>query len=117
MDRIHIRDLRADCIVGTEPRERVVRQVVVINITLDCDLSAAAASDRLEDTVNYVTLKNDIVAFIRDSACQLIEALAERVAALCLRDPRVQAAEVTVDKPGALTGARSVAVAVRRSRR
>lgn len=115
-DRILIRDLLIHCIVGTEDRERITRQPVVLNIELDCDLAPAAASDRIEDTVNYVTIKNRIVAMVEASGFQLIERLAERVAALCLEDARIGAAEVTVEKPGALTGARSVAVRIRRTR-
>jgi FolB domain-containing protein len=114
-DRIRICDLRADCIIGTEDRERVTRQRVLLNITLDCSLSQAAASDDLADTVNYVTLKNRILALLDASQFRLIERLADEVAALCLEDPRVRSATVRVDKPGALTGARSVAVEVTRT--
>jgi FolB domain-containing protein len=116
-DRILIRDLLVHCIVGTEDRERITRQPVLLNIELTCDLGPAAASDRLGDTVNYVTLKNRVVALVEAGGFQLIERLADRVAAACLEDPRVVSADVTVDKPGALTGARSVAVRITRARR
>ena len=114
-DRIHVRDLRANCIVGTNPRERVTRQGIVINLALECALRRAAASDRLADTVDYVGLRDRVLAHVEHSEHFLIETLAEQVARICLGDRRVRAVTVSVDKPGALTGARSVAVEIRRA--
>jgi FolB domain-containing protein len=115
-DWIHIRDLTVPCIIGTKPDEREHRQNVVINLTLDCDLSVAGRSDRLEDTVNYMTLKKKVLAHVEASQFFLIERLAQTIADLCLEDPRVSAVRVSVDKPGALTRARSVAVEIERRR-
>ena len=115
-DRMHIRDLEVDCIIGTMPKERTNRQTVRVNLTLECDIAPAGRSDRLEDAVNYRTLKDRLVAFIAGSQFFLLERLAEQLAAMCLEDPRVRAVDVTVDKPGALTSARSVAVEIRRER-
>lgn len=115
-DRIHLRDLRVECIVGIRPKERVEKQTVVINVTMECDLAPAAASDRIDDTVDYKVLKDRLVADIGRSQHFLIEKMAQHVADLVLADRRVQAVTVTVDKPGALTGARSVAVEITRRR-
>ncbi|MBM4143641.1 MAG: dihydroneopterin aldolase [Lentisphaerae bacterium] len=115
-DRIHIRDLRLRCIVGTNGEERVKQQEVVINITLEADLRAACASDRIEDTADYRALKLRVVEMVEKSRFFLIERLAEAVAALCLREPRAARATVTVDKPGALRFARSVAVEITRDK-
>ena len=116
METIYIRDLRVACIIGVNPRERVEAQDVVINILMNCDLAAACKSDDIEDTVNYKTLKDDLVEYCAQSSCFLIERLADGIAMRCLDDPRVRRVRVCVDKPGALTGARSVAVEVERSR-
>lgn len=116
MDRILIRDLALTCIIGTNEDERTSRQTVVLNIGLECDLSKACASDDLADTVNYKALKNDIVAMVDASAFFLIERLAGEVARLCLLRPQVEVVTVAVDKPAALTRARSVAVEIRRER-
>jgi FolB domain-containing protein len=114
MDVIHVRDLQIECIIGTEPKERVLKQKVGFNLALECNLGRACASDRIEDTVNYKTLRDRIVDFVQDSRFELIETLAEKVAQLCLEDRRVAAVTVTLDKPGALTMSRSVAVEIRR---
>lgn len=116
MDTILIRDLTLRCIIGINPGERRLKQEVVLNIALECDLAAAGLSDRLADTVDYARLKNRIAAAIGRSRYFLIERMATRVAAICLGDARVAAVTVTVDKPGALTQARSVAVQIRRER-
>jgi len=116
LDRIFIRDLVVRCIVGINPHERNHRQDVTINITLHADLRQAAASDRIEDTINYKTIKDQVVEMVEQSQCLLIERLAQQIADLCLAEPRVRMVEVTVDKPGALRYARSVAVQIVRQR-
>jgi D-erythro-7,8-dihydroneopterin triphosphate epimerase len=116
MDKIYIRDLALRCIIGVYPEERREKQDVIINIVLECDLARAASTDRLEDTVNYKELKQKIRALVEESQFFLIERLADRIAALCLANPAVGTATVTVDKPGALRFARSVAVEITRSR-
>ena len=116
MDKIFIRDLTVNCIIGILPRERVTPQQVQLNLVLECDLSAAAASDDIADTVDYKQLKDAIVERVERSEELLIERLAQRVADLCLEHPRVQRVTVCLDKPGALTRARSVAVEITRER-
>jgi FolB domain-containing protein len=113
--RIHIRGLSARAIIGVRPRERIRRQRVSLDITMDV-LTRAGGTDRLADAVDYVRIKDAALRHIEGSQHQLLETMASAVADLCLRHPAVQAAEVTVDKPGALTGARSVAVTLRRER-
>ena len=116
MDRILIRDLGLRCIIGVYAEERKERQDIVLNLVLAGDFSAAARSDDLADAVNYKELKKQVMALVEASRFQLIETLAEHLAELCLRHPRVQQVTVTVDKPGALRFARSVACEITRTR-
>lgn len=116
LDRIHIRDLGVRCILGVYPHERREKQDVLINVALHADLSKACVGDRIEDTVDYKAVKERILEMVGGSECFLVERLAQRVAEVCLEDPLVARAEVTVDKPGALRYARSVAVQVVRER-
>ena len=116
MDCIYIRDLALRCIIGIYPRERRRRQKVVINIVMEADLEAAGKSDAIEDTMDYKAIKMEILKFVQNSRFQLIESLADGIAAICLEDSRVQSATVTIDKPGALRFARSVAAEVTRMR-
>lgn len=116
MDKIYIRDLALRCIIGLYPEERKNKQDVIINIVLETDLRAAGKSDSLSDTVDYKAIKLAILNFVENSNFQLIESLAEGIAAICLKDARVQSATVTIDKPGALRFCRSVAVEITRKR-
>lgn len=117
LDRIHIRDLLCRCIVGIFPDERRDKQEVTINITLWADLRKAARSDAIDDTVDYKTVKKNVLALVEASSFNLIERLAQAIADVCLdTDPAVRRVAVTVDKPGALRFARSVAVEIVRER-
>lgn len=116
IDQIHIRDLLVRGILGINDEERTNRQDILLNVTLSVDTRSAAGSDAIEDAVNYRTLTKQIIDHVESSACLLVERLAEEVARLCLHDPRVEAVEVTIDKPGALRFARSVGITIFRTR-
>ncbi len=114
MDKIYIRDLALRCIIGVHPEERREKQDVVIRLVLECDHSAAAKSDDLADAVDYEAIQKEVIQLVENSSFNLIESLAERIAQLCLQNPKVEKAIVTVDKPAALRFAKSVAVEVTR---
>lgn len=116
LDQIHIKDLLVRTIVGINPDERDNMQDVVLNIILHADLRDAGRCDEIDDTIDYAKLKKRILAHVDDARYFLIERLAQAVADLCLEDERIQAVDVTVDKPGALRFARSVAVSIHRTR-
>ena len=118
MDRIAITGLEVFGHHGVLPHEREHGQRFVVDVVVELDLGAAAASDALADTVDYGALAGDVAAIVGGEPCDLIEAVAGRVADRCLTDPRVVAAEVTVHKPGAPlpAPAHDVAVTLRRSR-
>ncbi len=112
LDRIHIRDLRVRCIVGTNPDERVNKQDVVVNITLYADLRKAGLSDDIADTVDYKAVKKQVLATVEGSSFLLIERLAEAIAGVCLAQAGVRRVRVLVEKPAALRFARTVGVEI-----
>lgn len=114
-DIIHIRDLEAECVIGTMPDERLRKQKVVFNIAICCDMAKSGRTDDIADTVDYKEIKDEILEFAAGSEFFLLERLATSVADICLRTKAVKNVTVVVDKPGALTGARSVAVEITRS--
>ncbi len=116
MDKILIRDLAARCVIGLSPEERREKQDVVVSIALSTDLREAGRSDRLEESVDYRAIKKRVLALVEGSQFRLLEALAEAIAGACLEDGRIARVQVTVDKPGALRFARSVAVEIVRTR-
>jgi FolB domain-containing protein len=116
LDTVRIERLVLDCVIGINPWERLTKQRITIDIEMNADLSAAGASDAIEDTINYRTVSKAVTAEIEASSYGLVEALASRVAKICLNDERVQSVEVTVRKPGAVRKATAVGVIIRRSR-
>ena len=116
MDRILIKDLMLRCILGLSDEERREKQDVLINLILWTDLRPAAASDSIDDAVDYSALKKRIITLVEGSQYHLAETLADRIARLCLEQNAVQQVQVTVEKPTALRFAHSVGVEIIRSR-
>ncbi len=117
MDRILISDLLVRCVIGVRDEERREKQDVVINVAISTDLGRAGTSDRIEDAIDYRSIKKRIMAMAEDSRYYLVEALAEAVARICLDHPAAAEATVRVEKPSALRFARSVGVEITRRRR
>lgn len=116
MDCIEIKDLLLRCIVGINEDERKQKQDVLINIVLWADLAPAAVADDIAQTVNYRTLTKQVIEMVEASQYFLLETLTDKIAELCLHDARVARVQVSVEKPGALRFARSVAVRMERTR-
>ncbi len=114
MDRILIKELLVRCVLGVDDEERRELQDVLITVTLHADLRNAGQSDRLEDAIDYRSIKKQILAAAEGSRYRLIEALAERIAALCLGHAGVRRVDVHVEKPGSLRFARSAGVEITR---
>jgi dihydroneopterin aldolase len=100
-DRIVLTGLRARGRHGVFDHERQNGQDFVVDVTLALDLRPASTTDDLRRTVHYGDLAEAVVADVQGEPLNLIEALAERVAQTCLRQPGVHAVEVTVHKPEA----------------
>jgi 7,8-dihydroneopterin aldolase/epimerase/oxygenase len=117
-DRITLTGLRARGRHGVYDFERANGQDFVVDVVLEMPLDKAAASDDVADTVHYGELADQLVAIVTGDPVDLIETLADRLAAACLADVRVDACEVTVHKPQApiAHAFTDVAVTLRRTR-
>ena len=100
-DRITLSGLRVRGFHGVLPEERRDGQDFIVDAVLSLDTRAAAASDDLSDTVDYGTLAASLAAVIAGEPFDLIEKLADRLAAVCLAHPLVFEVELTVHKPSA----------------
>lgn len=117
LDRILIKDLLVRGIIGVNPDERKNRQDIVINATLWADTRRAGASDDVNDTVNYRTATKAMLAHVEQNEPYLVEKLAADLVRVCFdSDERLQAIELTVEKPGAVRFARSVGLTIYRTR-
>ncbi|MEO8888336.1 MAG: dihydroneopterin aldolase [Jatrophihabitantaceae bacterium] len=117
-DQIALTGLRVRGNHGVFDFERRDGQEFVVDVLLELDTSAAAASDDLADTVDYGTLAQRMAAIVEGDAVNLLETLVARLADGCLEDARVAAATVTVHKPQApiALAFTDVAVTIRRER-
>jgi dihydroneopterin aldolase len=117
MDTVFINDLRIETIIGIYDWERKVRQTISIDLEMGADVRAAAATDAIEDTLNYKAVSKRLIAFVGDSEFQLVETLAERIADIVLGEFKVPWLRLTVHKPGAVRGSRDVGVIIERGQR
>lgn len=115
-DKILIRDLLVRGIIGLNDWEREKKQDILINLALEVDTRAAAASDDIEDSLNYRSLTKAIVAHVESSTRFLVEALASDIARIAVIDFAADRVQVRVEKPGALRFAQSVGVEIERDR-
>ena len=117
-DRITLTGLRVPGRHGVYDFEREQGQDFVVDVTLELDTTPAATTDDVSDTVDYGDLANALAKVVGGEPVSLLETLAARLAEVCLADPRVLAAEVTVHKPQAPIplAFTDVSVSIRRSR-
>lgn len=114
MDIIYLHDLRIDTVIGVYQWERCIKQTIVIDLDMGTDIRAAAATDRLEDTLNYKAVAKRVSEFVGNSEFFLVETLAERVAQIILSEFNVPWLKLRLNKPGAVRGARDVGVVIER---
>ena len=114
MDTIFLRDLRIRTIVGIWEWERRLPQVVSIDLDMGTDIRRAAGSDQIGDTLDYKAVTRRIRAFVADSRFNLIETMAEQIAAIIIAEFGVPWVRVAVHKPWAIRGSRDVGVVIER---
>ena len=113
-DIIYIKDLRIETIIGVFDWERKVKQEVSIDMEFPFDCKKAAATDSIEDTIDYKAITKGVIKFVEDSSFQLQETLAESIAALVKDEYGVKSIKLRVSKPGALRGAKDVGLIIYR---
>jgi len=115
MDKIFLSALRVDCIVGIWDWERRVRQTVVIDLEMAADIRRAAATDHIDDTIDYKKVAKRLLSFVGESQYQLVETLTEQIARLVVTEFGVSWVKVRLNKQGAIRGARDVGIEIERS--
>jgi 7,8-dihydroneopterin aldolase/epimerase/oxygenase len=114
MDIVFIRDLEVRTVIGVFDWEREIKQKLVFNFELGTDIAKAAASDALIDTLDYKAISHAVHDMVEASEYQLVETVAEKVAAMILEKFPVKWLSLTLDKPGAVSVAKSVGVKIQR---
>jgi dihydroneopterin aldolase len=116
VDRVFIENLTIETVIGIFDWERDIRQAVSLDLEMDFDIRPAAASDRIEDALDYKAVAKRLIRFVEQSEFQLVETLAERCAAIVLAEFPVRHLRLKLSKPGAVRGSSAVGVVIERSR-
>jgi len=114
MDKIFLSALTVECIVGIWEWERRVKQTVILDLEMATDIRRAAASDRIEDTIDYKKVAKRLLAFVGESQFNLVETLAEQIARVVVTEFGVSWVKVRLNKQGAIRGARDVGIEIER---
>ena len=115
-DRIYLRGLKCQCIIGFIDWERQVPQTVVLDLEFPCDCVRAAVSDSVADTVDYKQVAKRVLAYVEGSKFMLIEVLAHRLALMLLKEFSFEWVKIDLNKPGAIRHSRDVGVSLMRRR-
>ncbi|OOZ38309.1 dihydroneopterin aldolase [Solemya elarraichensis gill symbiont] len=117
MDIVFLQELRIDTTIGIYDWEREIRQSVVLDIEMGTDISKAAASDHIDDTLDYKAVAKRLIDFVGGSEFQLVETLAEEVCLLIREEFSVPWVRLTLNKKGAVSGAEGVGIIIERGSR
>ncbi|MCU0293514.1 MAG: dihydroneopterin aldolase [Thermoanaerobaculaceae bacterium] len=116
-DRVYVHDIEVECLIGTEPGERLGRQTVLIDVDVLCDCRPAGRSDELADALDYVRLVEVVQERAAASRCRLLEAFGEDLATSLLGAlPAADAVHLRLTKPSAIPGIPLVGVEIERRR-
>ena len=114
MDTVFIQNLSLDAVIGVFDWERQVKQKIRIDLEMSTDIAKAAASDALEDTLDYKAISLKIRDIVANNQPQLVETLIEMIAHSVMQDFDVPWVRVTIAKPGAVRGSEAVGVTIER---
>lgn len=114
-DSLSISGLKVSTVIGVRAWERQLRQRLIIDLDIEIDAARGAASDALDDAVDYGAVARRVIAFAEASSFNLIETIAEEVAALLLREFPISGISIGVSKPDAIPDAETVTVRLYRS--
>ena len=115
MDKIFLRELATEAVIGFHDWERKVKQTLLIDLEIATDVSATASHDDIQRTFDYHAVARRVRTFVEESQFHLIETLAENVARVLLSEFGVKWVKVSVRKPGAIQFTREVGVEIERS--
>jgi len=117
MDIIYLNDLRIETIIGIYDWERQTKQTVILDIEMGTDIGKAAASDDIEDTINYKAVAKRLFTFVGESEFELVEKLAESISGILLNEFNVPWCKLRLNKQGALRGVRDVGIIIERGKK
>ncbi len=114
VDKVFLHDLRVQTTIGIFDWERRIRQTISIDLEMTSDVRKAAATDQIEDALDYKKVAKRIIAFVETAEFQLVETLAEAIANIVTHEFSVPWVRVAVNKQEAVRGAAGVGIIIER---
>jgi dihydroneopterin aldolase len=113
---VFVRDLECMALIGIYDHEKVKPQRIIVNIDLSVQETEGPMADEISHVVSYEIIAKKVEGILEEGHINLVETLCEKIASACLKDKRVLAARVRVEKPDIIPNARSVGVEIERGR-
>lgn len=114
MDIVYLHGLRLETVIGVWDWERHIKQTLIVDLDMRSDVAKAAASDALEDTIDYKSVADRLTDIAAQSSYALVEAFAERVGEELIEKMGIAWVRIRITKQGALPGANDVGVIIER---
>jgi 7,8-dihydroneopterin aldolase/epimerase/oxygenase len=111
---VFVRDLDVMATLGIHEHEKLTPQRIVVSIDLSVSEGGGPRHDDISSVVSYEIVVKKVEAIIAEGHVNLVETLAEKIAAACLKDKRVMAARVRIEKPDIIPNAKSVGIEIER---
>lgn len=115
MDKVYLRGLQCQCVIGTREWESRVAQKLVLDVEMETDILTPAASDDLSDAVNYQRVAERINEFCSNSQYALLESLIEALAQMVLNEFAVSSVTLRLDKGCAVDNVSNVGIEITRT--
>jgi len=117
MDIVFLHGLRIETTIGIHDWEKKIKQPVVLDLEMSTDVARAAASDRIEDALDYKAVSKRLKQFVGESRAELVETLAERCAGIIHDEFGVRWVRLRLNKIDAISDATDVGVVIERGER
>jgi len=117
MDIIFLKQLEIETVIGIYDWEREIKQTVVLDIEMAADIRKAAATDHIDDTLDYKSVAKRLIQFVGESQFELVETLTEKIAEIILTEFDVPWVKIVLNKRGAIRGAQGVGIIIERGKK
>jgi dihydroneopterin aldolase len=117
MDTIFLEQVKVQTKLGVPEWERMTPQTIILEIEIGYDLSKSCQSDSIEDTIDYGQVVARIRETLTEHSFKLVEALAEHVCQLILKEFKAECVKIKVAKPNILSGLKALGVVIERAKK
>ena len=114
MDKVFIKGLHIQTTIGFFQWEKEIKQTLVIDVAMAWDITKAAINDELAKTLDYAEISTASETFANNNPVDLLETLAERMAAFLMTQYHIPWLQLKIGKPGAVHNADTVGVEIER---